>query len=310
MAIYCRSIRSFYRKKSYIPLVMGTQVEYSICSTHYNNKDYIRSSAGSVAREIEGRSDWEFVIVDAGSDDGSLEYLRDLADSQDNVRVVVSEGASIGKGRDIAVQKARGEKLIQLMDLDEDYFEDGRLFELAAFFDDVLETEGDVLLVSEGYLCTKTLLDDLGGWRDFAAGEETELARRALRSDRLRFCNVSLFDKSMEDERGGFRYRLRRFYNNTRTKIRSGISPLYMLNHWLQSAPGIQPRLGALVAVPIATASIYLQDEERFDSYEAHDPYILDFQKSVYRDRPELWLDPPPELAEYVDEGQTEHLES
>ncbi|MUW13426.1 glycosyltransferase [Halorubrum sp. CBA1125] len=107
---------------------MTDDIQYSVCSTHYNNVEYIEDSAGFIASIIEDRPEWELVISDAGSDDGSLEYLLDLSKGRKDVRVVMAEGSSIGKGRQVALEHSRGDVVISLGDLDAIYYQDDRLF--------------------------------------------------------------------------------------------------------------------------------------------------------------------------------------
>jgi len=130
-------------------------VKYSICATHYNNNEYIRDSVGVIAKKIEKKEDWEMVIVDAGSDDGSLEYLETISQKQKNIRVIIEEGASIGGGRQIAVEEAKGNILIQIMDLDAEYHSDSRLFEITNFYETILKNEGEVQLSAGAYFSTK-----------------------------------------------------------------------------------------------------------------------------------------------------------
>ena len=83
-------------------MVMSDHIRYSICSTHYNNVEYIEDSAGYIASVIKDRPQWELVISDAGSTDGSLEFLQELSKDRDDVRIIMAEGSSIGKGRQVA----------------------------------------------------------------------------------------------------------------------------------------------------------------------------------------------------------------
>jgi len=41
-------------------------------------------------------------------------------------------------------------------------------------------------------------MNELGGWKDLVANEETELKRRALRQNKLRFCPVYLYKEHSE----------------------------------------------------------------------------------------------------------------
>ena len=280
-----------------------TDVRYSICATHYNNADHIENSAGVFAGLIEGRDDWELVIADAGSDDGSLEYLKRLENERENVRVLLREGINIGEGRRLAAEAARGDVLIQVMDLDANYYRDSRLVETTAFYERLLDREGEVMLSAGVNFCTKSLLAELGGWNDLIANEETELKRRALRRGRLRFCPIRMFDRNRGLEKG-LPARTERFYHNSAAKFQAGVGLGHMVRYWLRNAPGLLPKLGALVVFPLAWLSAERSGVRIENSYRRNDRYVMDFKRSVYEHRPELWLESPEELSAYVDETE------
>jgi len=282
-------------------------IRYSICATHYNNAEYVEGSAGVFAAMIEDRPDWELVISDAGSDDGSLEYLQSLADDQENVRVVVEKGINIGEGRRLSASVARGNILIQVMDLDANYFDDGRIVDTAKFYEDLIEEEGEVMLSAGVNYCTADLLEQLGGWRELVSNEETELKRRALHRDKLRFCPIRVFDQNAGLEKN-LTDGTRRFFTNSMAKFQAGVSFWHMLYFWLRYAPGWKPKLGALVVFPFSWWKARQSGVDIEDSYRKRDRYVMDFKKTVYERRPELWLDLPDSLSEYVDEKEIEHI--
>lgn len=278
---------------------MSEDIRYSITSTHYNNNDFIRESAGVFATLIEGRDDWELVISDAGSDDGSLEYLRDLEANQENVRIVMAEQASIGKGRQVAFEHARGDIVISLGDLDASYHEDERLFNVVEYYEGLVEQEGDVLLGGPVMIGSKDLIEELGGWNDLWTTERRDLKRRALREGKLRFVDFSIV-KSHPSKEKSFFDALDRFYTNARMKLKTGMTLPHLITHWLREAPGLKPKLGALVVFPMAWLHNELSGIERINTFDPHDPYALDFQRSIQRENPDIWLEPSGPLEKYI----------
>lgn len=278
-------------------------IRYSICATHYNNGEYIRESAGVFADLIENHPEWELIVTDAGSDDGSLEYLQALANEQDNVRLIIEEGTNIGQGRRLAARAARGEILVQVMDLDAEYYQDERLFEIMAFYEQLLETEGEVMLSAGVNFCTTSLLKELGGWKDLIACEETEIKRRALREGKLRFCPLEFFEVNAGLSKN-FRDGVERFYHNSSAKFQAGVGFWYMLYYWLRYAPGIRPKLGAVIVFPIAYYNVKSADSQVERSYDKHDPYIMGFKSTVYEHHPEFWIKVPDDLEEYAAEDE------
>jgi len=279
---------------------MCGDVRYSITSTHYNNDDFIRESAGVFAGLIEGRDEWELVISDAGSDDGSLTYLRDLETNRDNVRVVMAEGASIGKGRQVAFEHACGNVVISLGDLDASYYGDQRLFDVVEYYEALVEREGeDLLLGGPVMIGSRELIEELGGWNDLQTTERRDLKRRALRTGKLRFLDFSIV-KSHPSKEKGFRDALDRFYTNARMKLKTGMTLPHLITHWLREAPGLKPKLGAVVVFPAAWAHNRLAGTKRIDTFDPHDPYALGFQQSVERHDPDIWLEPDGPLEQYA----------
>jgi hypothetical protein len=192
------------------------------------------------------------------------------------------------------------------MDLDAEYHEDGGLFDINRFYESVLEKEGPVQLSAGAYFSTKKLMNELGGWKDLVANEETELKRRALQQGKLRFCPVYLY-KQHSDEKD-FIGRVRRFYYNSYSKLQSGVGFWYMLFYWIRHAIGLKPRLGALVVFPVAWVNSTRNRDNNSGPYSKHDDYIMNFQKSVFNQHPEIWLDPPQGLKDYIITDRWEHI--
>jgi hypothetical protein len=163
-----------------------------------------------------------------------------------------------------------------------------------------------VQLSAGAYFSTKELMNELGGWKDLVANEETELKRRALRADKLRFCPVFLF-KNHTDEKELIG-NIKRFYHNTYAKFKAGVGFWHMLFFWLRKSTGLRPRIGALLMFPIAWIKSRGSEDRDLASYTKQDPYIKDFQKSVYNRHPELWLEPPESLQKYVIPHRWEHI--
>lgn len=159
-------------------------VKYSVCITHRNMNRTIRPSLASVIRQLD--EDFEVVVVDALSDDGSEKYLGLLSDGR-RIRLF-REGCSRGRGRDLAAKMARGDILIQQVDMDVVYRD---VFRAAVErFLELEATGGRVCLVWTGSggrevglvvltVCRRELVEELGGWPDLNHGEDTLFWLRA-----------------------------------------------------------------------------------------------------------------------------------
>ncbi|MCH5186971.1 MAG: glycosyltransferase [Oscillospiraceae bacterium] len=96
----------------------------------YNVKPYINECVDSLLdQDIE---DYEIILVDDGSDDGSESICDEYADSRRNVCVIHKSNGGLGSARNFGVRAATG-KYILFIDSD-DYFEPnslGKLIEIA-----------------------------------------------------------------------------------------------------------------------------------------------------------------------------------
>jgi glycosyltransferase involved in cell wall biosynthesis len=164
--------------------------EYSICITNFNSVQTIRQSLQSILDQID--ADFEVVVVDNFSTDGSYQVLKGLADIG-RIRLTQAR-CSRGKGREIAFEMSKGKYIIANMDMD-DIFKP-RLRELLARYH--LVAEGQLLwaeskMKGKGFwgsehitVAPRSLLSQLGGWRDLQLFEDRELCGRAVRKDK--FC--------------------------------------------------------------------------------------------------------------------------
>ena len=89
---------------------------FSVIIPVYNKKDYIRRSAGSVLKQSFG--DFELIVVDDGSKDGSSAAVRSLKDRR--ISLIVQKNAGVSAARNRGVQAARG-KYIAFLDADDDW---------------------------------------------------------------------------------------------------------------------------------------------------------------------------------------------
>ena len=82
-------------------------MKYSIITVNYNNKEGLRRTIESVIHQTY--RDFEFIVIDGGSTDGSADVLREY---DDNINYWVSEKDSgIYNGMNKGIQKATGDYL-------------------------------------------------------------------------------------------------------------------------------------------------------------------------------------------------------
>jgi len=198
-------------------------VRHSICITHYNNGPTVSASLQSIISQIDHT--YEIVVVDNMSDDGSEVVLREFA-SEGKIKLIV-ERCSRGVGRQIAFENATGEYIIANLDMDDTFKQE--LPEFLKFYHD--KCEGKLLLATADKerwsqnitLGPRSLIADLGGWRDLQWGEDWDLWRRAGRRGAYRWTTFSLAQGiNLHEERRRARVKLRQRYARYRDMLRLG----------------------------------------------------------------------------------------
>ena len=84
--------------------------EISIIIPVYNTKDYVERCVRSVTGQSFG--DWELILVDDGSTDGSGEICERLSEEDGRIRVIHQENGGPSKARNAALDIAAGELLL------------------------------------------------------------------------------------------------------------------------------------------------------------------------------------------------------
>ena len=93
---------------------------YSVCICNYNMKDYLETSLKSVLEQLDDR--YEVLVIDDGSNDGSLEVLTDLEKKYQIMRFIPllrDSRRKLGETRNISVKAARGKYVLLHIDSDD-----------------------------------------------------------------------------------------------------------------------------------------------------------------------------------------------
>lgn len=90
----------------------------SVILPAYNAEKYIRQSVGSVLEQ--SCSDWELIIIDDGSTDGTPALCDELAASDGRIRVIHKENGGVSAARNDGLKIATGKK-IAFIDADDAY---------------------------------------------------------------------------------------------------------------------------------------------------------------------------------------------
>jgi glycosyltransferase involved in cell wall biosynthesis len=161
--------------------------EYSIVVCNLNMAETLEESLNSILSQVD--HNYEVVVVDGGSTDGSLEILQDLSRRDDRVRTVLTESldqSSLGADRNAGVRKARGDHVLVQLDAD-DKFEP-----IIEDFIDIYEQlrvacDQDFYLSGHGInVAPKEFLLSYGPYRSgIDRGEDADMWRRMLADDAM-----------------------------------------------------------------------------------------------------------------------------
>ena len=112
----------------------------SVVMPSYNAARYIEEAINSVITQSE--EDWELIVVDNNSTDGTREIIQAYKDSRITMETVENHG-SIGLSRNIGISKAKG-KYVAFLDADDAWYKEKLKFTLETLemgFDLVSHTE-------------------------------------------------------------------------------------------------------------------------------------------------------------------------
>lgn len=122
----------------------------SVMMLVYNTRRFVEAAARSILNQSFG--DFELIVIDDGSTDGSTAILRRLAEEDRRIRLVSRKNCGITASRNEAVSLARG-RFVAIMDSD-DLAHPERLARQSAY----LDAHPECVLV-----CSQMQLIDVGG---------------------------------------------------------------------------------------------------------------------------------------------------
>jgi glycosyltransferase involved in cell wall biosynthesis len=147
----------------------------SVCMPVYNTERYVAEAVESILAQTFG--DFEFIIIDDGSTDGSRAILERYAKQDDRIRLISRPNTGIVGARNEALGLARGE-LIAVMDSDDVALPER--FELQVAY---LREYPECVMVGSRVLAMDPEGDPLGEWNHAQSHEEIEEVLLDVNSD-------------------------------------------------------------------------------------------------------------------------------
>ncbi|GFI43477.1 putative glycosyltransferase EpsH [Lachnospiraceae bacterium] len=127
-------------------------MKISVIVPVYNAEEYLKNCIMSVVRQTYGN--WELILVDDGSSDGSLSIADLAAEKDERIRVIHQKNAGPGAARNRGIKEASGDYVVFL---DSDDYIDKNYFQLLVpkarindvVFIDVCQIDGKGKLLKE-----------------------------------------------------------------------------------------------------------------------------------------------------------------
>jgi glycosyltransferase involved in cell wall biosynthesis len=129
---------------------MSSQPVISVCMSVYNAEPYLRAAVQSILAQTF--TDFEFIIIDDGSTDGSSGILREFAERDARIRLTCRPNQGLTKSLNEALQQAHGSYIARM---DADDISLPRRFEKQAAY---LQSHPDCVLVG----CRILTIDPFG----------------------------------------------------------------------------------------------------------------------------------------------------
>ncbi len=174
--------------------------QVSIYGTVYNSSSYIKNSIDSIIDQFKDfRDNFEMVIVDNYSTDGTYEILKEYQKEYNNIEII-QEKCTRGKGRQIAFNNTKG-NFVFTVDFDTVYSES-----LSKIVYYALKNYEENSLFSQSEFCSRATMEKIGNWIDSNEGEGIELIARAISKGIKVYFVPALYSKNAISSKRETRY--------------------------------------------------------------------------------------------------------
>ncbi len=197
-------------------------MKYSICITNWNS-----NSGGSLSRCLESvlcqiDSEFEVVLSDNCSTDGSIEIIEGFAKKFANkikIKLIVGP-CNRGQGRQIAFENSVGDYILSGIDTDD---------VIKPVLKEILQLyhkkhEGYMLSFSTFHIIPRYLVLAVGGWTPLQQGEDIDFAKRIELMGKAHYFNDSSHIIVRGELHRGLLYNAKECYEMCQTRYRMGRS--------------------------------------------------------------------------------------
>ena len=166
---------------------------FSVCAVTYNNANRLRICLDSVINALTN-FDFEIVVVDNYSTDGSYEILQDYVRRYPNVRAyrfkILRSTRSRGLGRQLSFENSSGQYIITI-DTDTQYASEKLHRFLALYLKGKFGKSTAVKFWGSLGIYPRFLIEKCGGWNNYCVGEDHDFLARLGKTGSLIFLPIN-----------------------------------------------------------------------------------------------------------------------
>jgi len=164
-------------------------VDFSVCTTTFNNVSRVRICLDSIIKAFDGL-DYELVIVDNFSTDGTYEILKEYAQRYHNVKVFKFK-CSRGLGRHVAFENSNGRYVVTI-DADTEYDSEKIRKILIMYKEQKFGESVAVKFWGSLGLYPRSLIEKIDGWNDYNVAEDHDFWARISKTGSLKFLPINV----------------------------------------------------------------------------------------------------------------------
>lgn len=168
-----------------------TRLSASIVVLTYNNLEYTRQCVNSIHEHTQSGT-YELILVDNASNDGTQDYLRDLAENHPNIQILINEkNEGFARGNNLGATLTRGDAIVFLNN--DTVVTEGWLPGLLSKLEDpTVGMVGPVTNSSGNETRIKVEYTDIDGMAEFAKKHCSETRGKVFEISMLAFLCVAL----------------------------------------------------------------------------------------------------------------------
>jgi len=198
---------------------------YTICMVNYNMEDTLEQSLTSILTQLS--DEYEVLVVDGGSSDGSLDILEEFSKTYPNFRFISlsdDSGRRLGRDRQISIEEANGEYVIFQVDCDDVYQE--VIPDFTKIYHQI-ESALDFDFLMKGCaisMAPRELIMDVGGFRNVGRREDRDLWRRLFDRDAVIWLDHKPFWESIGYDKNNPTSDIWKAFDEITTDLQVGLS--------------------------------------------------------------------------------------